>query len=156
MSNGLAMRIREVEARMNQLKTLGLSSSSSLAMSENQYTFQLQIIGTQFDSDGNVTEAGASKKGILKIRTQDRQPALLGIRYISPLNFGDRGIRIFPTLEKTDDFYNYCYSFYIYGDQDDIDALNNGQTLPTVSYTVKLLSTSVIEAASIEYVNVGA
>ena len=149
--NSFSERIRAIEAKLNQLKTQGLSSSSSLEVAEYTITVNWQIIAIRIGSGGEIFEVGASKDAYVRVRTKDRQPALICMRYISPLNFGERSIGQWRSLHYIGNNYDYCFDLYMYGDENDRQAIEGGQTLPTETYTFKILSTSELTGIDILY-----
>lgn len=149
--NSFENKILGIKARINRFKTLGLSSSSSLAVAEKTITIPFQIIATRITGAGEVMDADSSKIAYVRINTNDNMPALVTLRLISPTSFGDRIIMTAKTLNDSGGA-RYCYRIAISGDTSDIAALNNGQTLPIINYTFKILTTSAI-SYSIHYVD---
>lgn len=148
--NSFASKIKNIESRLNKLKTLGLSSSSSLAVRGYELSLNFQIVATRTGSGGEVFDTGASQRAYVRLRTKNNSSALTCIRYISPLNVGARILYSQPTLANIQD-YNYEYIFYINGDEADRAAIQGGQTLPVQTYKYKILSTSEITGIDIRY-----
>lgn len=142
-------KIRNIEARMNRLKTLGLSSSSSLKISQTSITIPFQIIATRITPIGEIMDCNSSKVATIRISTADNAPALIAMRLIAPTSFGNRIILTYKTLGNIGSS-KYGYRIYIAGDDSDLQALRNGQTLPIINYTFKILATSNI-TCSINY-----
>lgn len=149
MSN-FSSKIKDIERRINQLKTLGLSSSSSLNIAEYEITLHFQIVATRIGAGGEVFDAGSSQEALIRITTKDNRPALICLRYISPLQIGARTIYIDETLMNIGN-YDYAYNCVIFGDEADKQALQNGQTLPVQNYKYKILATSEITSINITY-----
>lgn len=139
---------------MNRLKTLSLSSSSSLSVIEYTITVSWKIIATRIGAGGEIFDVGASQEAHIRIKTKNSQAALLCIRYISPLQFGERQIFNAKSLYKIGNDYDYCYDLYLYGDESDRQAIERGQILPYQNYTFKILSTSEITNINILYEDV--
>lgn len=149
--NSFGSKIKDIEARINRLRTLGVSSSSSLAIAEYTVKINWKIIAIRIGASGEIFEVGASQYAYVRIHTKNNQPALLNFQYISPLNFGERNIFNGKTLENLGSNYNYGILLYMYGDENDRRAIEQGQTLPTQTYTFKILSTSEITSIDIVY-----
>lgn len=148
--NNFSSRIRDIEARMNRAKTLSLASSSSLKISQTEITIPFQIVATRVVS-GEVLDCDSSKVAYVAISTANNAPALIAMRLISPTSFGDRIIINSRTLENIGNA-KYGYKIRISGDDSDLQALNNGQTLPWENYKFKILATSEI-SLSIRYID---
>lgn len=138
MAELFSSKIKNIEARLNRLKTLGLSSSSSLSVASNDITIPFQIIGTVY-SGGHITSAESSKMAYVRIKTN--VPAFAAIELVSPLDFGDRIISTERTLENVED-YDYCYRIRIYGTSDDAQYLDEGGSFSPINYTFRFLTTA--------------
>lgn len=141
--NSFSDRIRNIEARINRLKTLSLSSSSSLAVSYTTITMPFQIVATRITAQGEIMDCDSSKVAYVGISTADDAPALISLRLISPTSFGDRIIISARTIQNIGG-HKYGYKFRIGGDDNDLQILRNGGTLPVVNYTFKIVATSSI------------
>lgn len=142
MDNSFASKIKGIEARLNRLKTIGLSSASSLSVGITGITIPFTIIGTYIDQFGVVQSAGSSKIAYVRVWTENHAPAFVVPELVSPLNFGDRIISTQRTLAYRSDA-DYCYEIKIYGEQADVDFLNNGGTFSPQDHVFKFLCTSV-------------
>lgn len=146
----LADRIKNLQAKINQAKTLGLSSSSSLAVKETTFTLPLQIVGTYIDATGGVWLCGASKIAYVHITPKSGRPSLIGLRLLTT-GLGTKGFRI--AKEYYEGVAPYTYRIYLDGGTNELDSLNRGQTLPIQNYSFKLLTTDDIDYR-IEYKDV--
>lgn len=141
-------RIRNIEARLNRMKTQSAFSSSSLAVAEQNITLPFQIVGTDIAS-GVVYSASSSRQAFVCIDTAE--PAFVALRILSPTAFGDSVVFIRKTLHNIGSA-RYGYWCEILGGDSAIAALNNGQTLPLIDYEFKILCTSDF-TVSINWVN---
>lgn len=149
--NRFSEKIRNIEAKINNLKTLGLSSSSSLEVAEYTFSVNWKIIATTIGAGGEIFDVGASQYAYIRIRTKNNQPAFICLRYLSPIPFGEREIFNGKTLEKLGNSYNYGYQLYVNGDESDRQAIERGQSLPFQQYTFKIVSTAEITNINIIY-----
>ena len=142
-SDNFYSRIKNIEARMNKLKTLGLSSSSSLSVDGTTFSVYLQIVPTRVDTiTGEVLDCASSRFCSVKIKTKNNENALFGLRLISPTNFTE-----YLYVEKigaNNSTYKYGFDIDTGGSQVERDILTNGGTLPVVEYRFKVVSTSEI------------
>ena len=141
MINTFSGRIRVIEAQLNKLKTLGTSSSSSLGTSTVDITIPFQIIATRTVS-GEVLECYSSKYANINLKTNDGSPALFSVEFISPLNFGNRRIITWDWISE-ETSYQYNHRICIEGNEEDLAALNRGQTLPVVNWKFRIKMTSL-------------
>ena len=140
MKNNFSAKIKDIESRINQLKTHGLMSSSSLGAVEKDVTTSFQIVATA-SSGGTVTKCASSQTAYVRISTVDGKPALVCMYISSPTDFGKRTLNNYRTTENLGD-YQYCYSIDLTGDENDLAALNRGETLPWTNYTFRFVATS--------------
>lgn len=139
--NNFYSKIKNIEARINSAKTLGLSSSSSLSIVEKTFSVFLQIVPTRVVS-GEVLDCGSSQYFYIEISTENNMPALLGLRLLSPTSFTEE---LYVSKYGADyNNFKYAYNILTFGSQRELDILNNGGTLPVVRYDFKIVSTSNI------------
>lgn len=151
MANNFADKIKNVEARLNYLKTLGLSSSSSLAVKEIDVSLHFQITPeTWTTSPYEVLTSSSSHNCYVKIGTASSAPALAGLRLVSPTTFGRRLIYTRKRIRSLNDD-TLCFEIHVIGDENDTARLNNGEVLPHEYYDFKILTTAN-ETVNIEYV----
>lgn len=149
--NNFASRIKNIEARMNNLKTIGLTSSSSLTVAEYTITVHFQIIATQIGAGGEIFDAGASQYAFINIQTKDSQNALICNWLTSPADVENRSIYDAQVVIPG---YKYSYQLYVNANDDDVYRLERGETLPVRYYSFKFISTSEITSINITYEDV--
>lgn len=151
MANNFAQKIKSLEAQLNRLKTIGLSSSSSLAIKETPFTLSFQITpDVWFDEPYEVLSCSSSYNCYVRFTSTDSAPMLIGLRMVSPTEFGDRIIYTKKRIRSQNDS-SLCYEIHVIGDSNDIARLNNHETLPVEQYQFKLLTTSEV-TLQLEYV----
>lgn len=140
-NNNFYSKIRNIEARMNKLKSIGLSSSSSITIKEVSCSVYLKIIPTRVDEiTGEVLDCGSSQFCSIKIRTKNNESALFGMRLVSPTTFTQ--YLYVNKIGGGDNTYKYGFDIDVIGSQTELDILTNGGTLPVVEYKFKIIGTS--------------
>lgn len=132
--NSFSSRIKDIEARLIKLKTLGLSSASSLTIAKKNLTVRFQVV-PQRTVGGEVLDCGSSKVAYI-IVTPINNPVALAVMYLRDLNslYNDR-------YYGTNYYYSggsYIFRVVIYGSSDDLRRLNNGETLPVENYNFRI------------------
>lgn len=151
MADSFYQKIRGIEAQLNRLKTIGLSSSSSLAIKEIPFTLSFQITpDSEVYEPYEVLSCSSSYNCYVRFSTPDSEPALVGLRLLSPTSFGNRVIYTRKRIRSLTDS-SLCYEIHVLGDSNDTARLNNHETLPVENYDFKLLTTSNA-TISLEYV----
>lgn len=149
--NSFASRIKNIEARMNNLKTIGLTSSSSLRVAEYTITVHFQIIATWIGASGEIFGAGASQYAFVNIQTKDSQNAFICNWLTAPANLENRDVYDAQVVIPG---YKYSYQLHVKANDDDISRLERGETLPVRNYSFKFVSTSEIASINITYEDV--
>lgn len=144
-------RIKGIEARINNLKTSGLTSSSSLTVAEYTITVHFQIIATWIGASGEIFGAGGSQRALVNIQTKNSQNAFICNWLIAPVNLENRDIFDAQVVIPG---YKYSYDLYVSANDDDIRRLERGEILPVRNYSFKFVSTSEITSINITYEDV--
>lgn len=132
----LYSRVKDIEARMNRLKTIGLSSSSSLTLTRKNIVLPVKIIPLRTVS-GEVLECGADRVAWVQITTDKPAFVAMYITDTTPLH----GSRPIGNNQYFVDG-KYTYRIEVYGSNDDLDSLNRGVVLPTEYYSFSFYCTS--------------
>lgn len=137
MANDYYSKIRGIEARMNRLKTLGLSSASSLSVASKTLTLPFQIVALRTVA-GEVLDCGSSREAYVRITPQGNQPCF-AIIYLTDDHIHRNRRAFFRRVYKDDE---YIFRIYLSGTSDDLADLNRGVVLPSQDYHFKLYCTS--------------
>lgn len=133
-------KIRNIEAQLNKLKSVGLTSSSSLGVAYQDVTMPVQIIATDIVS-GVVYECGSSKRINIHLQPVNGQPEIVSNEIISPANLENRAVIKWRWLSN-EAGYKYWLRIWIRGSHDDLDALNRGETIPPLNFVFRIKMTS--------------
>ena len=129
-------KIRSIEAQMNKLKTLGLTSSSSLSIIKKDITLPFQLVGTS-GTPGYYSWCSSSKLANVKIVPKSNKPAFATLYTKNPEIIADRAIFTTTTYDST----SYVYRVNIVGSDADLARINSGQTLPSEDYEFEIFCT---------------
>lgn len=133
MHNGFAERIRNIEARINRLKTLGMRGSSTFATTSRTITIPMLIV-----SDGY---GGTQSKYSARITaTIDDESSLVCAYIKSPQNFSNRN---FVLDRRTNEDFEHQFVFKIVeGSETDAAIINGGGTIPQFDVVIEVVATS--------------
>lgn len=133
MHNSFSMKIRDIESKLNKLKTLGMRGSSTFATTAKTVTIPMHIV-----SDGIGGSAGEYSARIT-VNTDDE--AFLACAYVqSPQDFSGRR---FVLDRRTNSSYKCQFVFQIYvGSESDTAIINGGGTIPPFNVVIEVIATS--------------
>lgn len=144
--NNIYSKIKGIEARLNSLKAIGLTSASSISIAKKDITVQMQIVPLRVVS-GEVLDCGSSKEVYIKI-TPLKNNVAFPVLYIKDTNslYNERyiGVNLYYINGA------YTYRIIAHGSDDDLRRLNNGEVLPVENYNFNVSCTSDFNY-SIEY-----
>lgn len=133
-----ANRLKEIEREINELKTQGLRSSSSLAVTERTITVTIQIVGytVNYTNDHCAGQSAA----LIKLTPDDGKSMLSMACIASNANeLRGRGVM----LEKVVINGETGYEFRIYaGSPTDLTTIQGGGTISPITFTIKIYATS--------------
>jgi hypothetical protein len=81
--NGFASKIKNIEANINRLKTIGLRSASTIGVTEK-----------------NISLANGHTNALITLTNQDGLPMLFSAYLVSPTNFSDREVTLRPATNR--------------------------------------------------------
>lgn len=137
MTNQFGAKIKSLEAQLNKLKTVGLSSSSSLGVAVVDIPIQFQMMGTRI-VDGEILESGSSKIAHVHIQSYGNVPIILSSEVIMPDYTREvTSTRLLSNLPG----FKYMISFGVWGNDDDLAAIRRGETMPFLNYTFRIKGT---------------
>lgn len=123
---------------VRDLKTFGLASSSSLALAEATVNLTFQIVGyivnTQYD------RCASSRTAFIKLTPDDGKNMLsMGVISAGASELTSREVRLSRIV--ADGAPGYIMNI-VAGSDADLALINNGQTIPPITFTVKFYATS--------------
>lgn len=137
MAESLSARIRNIEARMNQLKTAGLRSSASITTTVKTVTIPVQIVPYKINYEWD----NCASKYSARIHIDWTDNVGLCSAYIkSPTNLENRRYQL-DRLTNVDDDCEFGFDI-ISGSNEDLEAFNDGQTVPPFDVTISVVATA--------------
>lgn len=135
--NSFAERIRSIEAKMNQLKTFGLSSSSSVSTTSKTVTVPMQIVPYKINYEWDACAGQYS----YRIRVNWTNASGLCSLYIkSPANLQGRSYNI---SRLTDSSFHTEFGVEINaGSTQDLDVFNSGGSVPQFNLVLEIVATA--------------
>jgi hypothetical protein len=135
--NSFAERIRSIEAKMNQLKTFGLSSSSSVTTTSKTVTVPMQIVPYKINYEWDACAGQYS----YRIRVNWTNASGLCSLYIkSPANLQGRSYNI---SRLTDSSFHTEFGVEINaGSTQDLDIFNGGGSVPQFNLVLEIVATA--------------
>lgn len=133
MHNGFAERIRNIEARINRLKTLGMRGSSTFATTSHTVTIPMLIVsdgywGTQSKYSARITAA------------IDDESALVCAYIKSPQNLSNRN---YVLDRRTNANFEHEFVFKVVeGSEEDLAIIEGGGTIPPFDVVIEVVATS--------------
>lgn len=130
--------LKDLERELNELKTDGLKSSSSLATTEHEATITQQIVGyavnTQYDHTASQSAA------IIEIVPSDNK-TMITSAYLSygEAELTNRYAYLLPTIKNGHNAYEFRF---IEGSTADLTTVNNGGTIPAITLKIVISGTS--------------
>lgn len=123
---------------VRDLKTFGLTSSSSLALAEATASFTFQIVGytvnTQYD------RCASSRTAFIKLTPVDGKNTLsMPIMTAGRAELSKRDVRFKRVVIDGESGYQLQI---VAGSDADLARINNGQTIPPITFTFKFYATS--------------
>lgn len=132
MANSFAERVKNIEARINQLKTAGLSSSSSVSTISKTIILSVKIVGSTYSTQS---------ENSYRITVNWKNSAGLCSAYIkSPTNLNNRRY----VLERITDSSHKCqFGFSIFdGSNQDDATISAGGSIPAFNVEIEVVATS--------------
>lgn len=133
-----ADRLKEIEREINELKTQGLRSSSSLALTERTINITMQIVGY---SVSYLNDHCAGQYTALIKLTPDDGKSMLTMACVASNSNELIGRRV--ALRKIPIGGQIGYEFQIIaGSPTDLSIIQNGGSIPAMSFMLKIYATS--------------
>lgn len=140
MSNSFAQRIRSIEAKMNRLKTFGLSSSSSIVTTSRSVTIPFTIVpyevNYKWDNSGGEFSARITVNWI-------GDQGLCSAYIKSPANLQCRRIAL-DRLTNTSFGSDFGLNI-VWGSTEDLEHFNNGGGAISMTLEVEIIATAAFE-----------
>lgn len=135
--NSFAERIRSIEAKMNKLKTFGLSSSSSITTTSKTVTVPMQIVPYKINYEWDACAGQYS----YRIRVNWTNASGLCSLYIkSPANLQGRRYNI---SRLTNSAFHTEFGVELQsGSTEDLEIFNNGGSIPAYNLTIEIVATA--------------
>ena len=136
--NSFSARIKNIEARMNQLKTFGLSSSSSVKTISKTVSITFTIVPYKVNYEWDNCHSSQSARIYLNWNTQ--QQGLCSAYIKSPANLQNRRI-VLDRLTTS----NYASTFgldVLSGSGQDLAYFNNGGSPFQMAMTIEVVATA--------------
>lgn len=135
--NNLSSKIKSIEARMNKLKTFGLSSSASVSTTSKTITLPMKIVPYKVNYEWDNCAGQYSYRITIN---WSNTPGLCAAYMKSPTNLQGRRY----ALDRITDSYHNCQFglTLIQGSDDDLDIFNNGGSIPQFNVVIEIVATS--------------
>lgn len=131
-------RIKDLEREINELKTHGLRSSSSLALAEHAVSVTMQIVGYSVNYLND--HCAGQSAALIKLTPQDGK-SMLTMACVASNSDELKGRRV--VLRKVPIGGQIGYEFQIIaGSPTDLSTIQNGGSIPAMSFTLKIYATS--------------
>ena len=131
-------RIKDLEREINELKTHGLRSSSSLALAEHAVSVTMQIVGytVSFQNDRCAGQSAA----LIKLTPPDGK-SMLTMACVASNSNELKGRRV--VLRKVPIGGQIGYEFQIIsGSPTDLSTIQGGSSIPPITFEIKIYATS--------------
>lgn len=128
----------DLERELNELKTDGFKSSSSLAVAEHSVTITQQIIG--YDFNYHLDSCAGKSAAIIEVIPSDNKNMLTSI-YVDQgaAELVGRYIYLLPTIKNGHNAYEFRI---ISGSNADLAIIQNGGTIPPITFGLTITGTS--------------
>lgn len=131
-------RIKDLEREINELKTHGLRSSSSLALAEHAISVTMQIVGY---SVNYLNDHCAGQSTALIKLTPDDGKSMLTMACVASNSDELKGRRV--VLRKVPIGGQIGYEFQIIsGSPTDLSTIQGGSSIPPITFDIKIYATS--------------
>lgn len=123
---------------VRDLKTFGLTSSSSLALAKISQTFTFQIVGYKVNYEYDY--CASSRAALIKLVPDDGKNMLtMPILASNSSALNSRDVELKRIIIDGEDGFEFRI---VAGSPDDLTRINNGQTIPPITFTVDFYATS--------------
>lgn len=135
--NNFASRIKNIEARMNRLKTFGLSSSSSVKTTAKTITLPIKIVPYKINYEWD--NCGGQYSYRVRVNWVGAN-GLCSIYMKSPINLRNRRYGVY---RLTNTSFNYEFGVNLMsGSKDDLAIFNNGGSIPEYNIQLEIVATA--------------
>lgn len=129
----------EQERELTELKTTGLKSSSSLAVTSHTLTVTQQIVGYRVNYDND--SCGAQSAAIIEVIPSDGKNMLTTIS-ANPSDrskYTNRYVQIVPTIKNGHNAFEFRI---LAGSNADLATIQGGGSIPALTFTLTITATS--------------
>lgn len=135
--NKFSSRIKDIEARMNRLKTFGLSSSSSLSMISKTVVIPMKIVPYKINYEWDRCAGEYSYR--ITINWANR-PGLCSAYIKAPKDLRNRRYA-FDRLSNSNNMCEFGLEI-ISGSDDDLDIFNSGGSIAPFNITIEIVASA--------------